>query len=339
MIKKLPYMGSLEKCEYRITENPIEDIWHLIDMVTSEEIILDKSDRSVSKDILPFVTESIIQAQEFRDSAASCSEHTKPLQLYYCFHNLTKAVLALENNRVSLGYHGLKKVEIPSSGDLLEVCLQLDQGVFWDLLLLEGAIPKKDLLTTFDELLTRCVYMIWECEIAYSKKPTVLVPKVTCSASFTELEVNIPIAPRGLAAGWKVLFPSLSKYFQLRKSDSDCLVFTLKDDAPRGSLDAIQSVLDETVIYSVFENPRYFLLPITNVDCHWSQKDYLYALSFILSSLVRYYPDYWHREIIAKRKNRWVIRRLNSVMERVYPNMMVNILFKGRIKFGQFFWG
>jgi len=176
MIKKLPYMGSLEKCEYRITENPIEDIWHLIDMVTSEEIILEKSDRSVSKDILPFVTESIIQAQEFRDSAASCSEHTKPLQLYYCFHNLTKAVLALENNQVSPGYHGLKKVEIPSSGDLLEVCLQLDQGVFWDLLLLEGAIPKKDLLTTFDELLTRCVYMIWECEIAYSKKPTVLVP-------------------------------------------------------------------------------------------------------------------------------------------------------------------
>ena len=100
----------------------------------------------------------------------------------------------------------------------------------------------------------------------------------------------------------------------------------------------IYSVLDKTVIYSVFANPNYFLLPTTNVEYSWPQEAYLYALSFILSSLVRYHPDYWHREVIGKRKNRWVIRRLNSIMERIYPNMMVNIMFNARIKFGSFFW-
>jgi len=149
MIKKLPYMGPLEKYEYRITENPIEEIWHLTDLATSEEIILEKSSSPVSKDVIRFITESIVQAEEFKSSAASCTEHTKPLQLYYCFHNLTKAILALENNSVSSGYHGLKKVEIPSSGDFLGVSAQLDEGVFWDLLLLERITPKKVLADNF----------------------------------------------------------------------------------------------------------------------------------------------------------------------------------------------
>lgn len=334
MIKKLPYMGPLEKYEYRITENPIEEIWHLIDLATSKEIILEKSSSPVSKDVVPFITESIVQAEEFKSSAAVCTEHTKPLQLYYCFHNLTKAILVLENNSVSSGYHGLKKVEIPSSGDFLGVSAQLDEGVFWDLLLLEGITPKRCLQITFDGLLNRCVYMTWEYEMAYNMKSMVLLPGLECNHSFTELKVKTQAPLGDFLAKWEELLPSFAKYFELKESTSDHLIFSLRAGAPRGNLDAIQSVLDQTVIYSVFTSPNYFLLPITNVEYSWSQEAYFYALSFILSSLVRYYPDYWHREVLAKRRNRWIVRRLNYVMERVYPNLMLNIMFSGRIKFG-----
>jgi len=292
----------------------------------------------VSKDVVPFITESIIQAEEFKSSAASCGEHTKPLLLYYCFLNLTKGILAWENNRVSLGHHGLKKVEIPSSRDLLEVSVQLRKGIFWDLLLLKGTTPKRDLRITFDELLKRCAYMTWEYEIAYNRKSMILIPSVDCNTSFTDLEIKIQAPPKDFSAKWEKLLPDFAKYFELKEPASNYLIFALKNDAPKGSLDAIQSVLDETVIHSVFANPNYFLLPITNIEYSWPQELYLYALSFILSSLVRYHPDYWHREVIAKRKNRWVVRRLISIMQRVYPNMMVNIMYNARIKFGSFFW-
>ena len=338
MIRGLHYTGSLEKCECRITENPIEDIWHLIDLAASEEMILEECSASVSKDVVPFITESIIQAEEFKSSAASCAEHTKPLQLYYCFHNLTKATLAWENNRISLGHHGLKRVEIPSSTDLLEVSARVDEGVFWDLLLLKRITPKRDLRITFDELLKRCAYMTWEYEIAYNRKSMILIPNVDCNTSFTDLEIKIQAPPKDFSAKWEKLLPDFAKYFELKEPASNYLIFALKNDAPKGSLDAIQSVLDETVIHSVFANPNYFLLPITNIEYSWPQELYLYALSFILSSLVRYHPDYWHREVIGKRKNRWIVRRLNSITERIYPNMMVNIMFSRRIKFASFFW-
>jgi len=338
MIRGLHYIGSLEEFERRIAENPIEDIWHLIDLAASEEKILEDSPASLSKDVIPFITESIIQAEEFKSSAASSAEHTRPLQLYYCFLNLTKAILAWENNRVSLGHHGLKRIKIPSSTDLLEVSAQVHKGVFWDLLSLKGIAPKRDLRITFDELLKRCAYMTWEYEIAYNRKSMVLIPNVDSNTSFTELEIKIQTPPKDFSAKWEKLLPDFAKYFELKEPASNYLILALKNDAPKGSLDAIQSVLDETVIYSVFTSPNYFLLPITNVAYSWPQELYLYALSFILSSLVRYHPDYWHREVIAKRKNRWIVRRLNSIMERVYPNMMVNIMFSRRIKFASFFW-
>jgi hypothetical protein len=315
----LSYVGPLEKCEYRVAENSIEEIWHLIDLFASEDVILENSTVAVKKEVVSFVAESVVQAEEFDFSSTSSTEHTKPLQLYYCFHNLTKAILARNNNRISPGYHGLKKVQIPSSRSLLDVSARLDEGVFWDLLLLTGVSPTRNLRINFDDLLKRCAYTTWEYETAYRKKSMILIPRLDASISLSELEITIEAPLGDLAANWKILLPSFAKYFELRKSEPGRLIFGLNRDAPRGSLGAIQNILDETVIFNVFARPECFFLPNDKDECYWPQEAYLYALSFILSSLVRYYPDYWQQEIMAKKKNRWLVRRLNWVMRRVLP--------------------
>lgn len=339
MIKGLYWTGPLEKYKPIITENPIEEIWHLIDFFTSEEIISQRFTPPIKKGIIPFVTESIAQAEEFRYSANLCGEHTKPLQLYYCLHNLTKAVLALRNNGVSSGYHGIKKVEIAPTKELLNISAQIDKGLFWDLLKLKKIAPKENLKVTFDELLKRCLYIVFEYTTVYNRKPDIFGIDVRCNIKLTEMEVKMQAPYKDFLKKWKELLPDFAKYFELDKTSAalDYLTFVLKSDAPRGSIDAIQGILDETVIHSVFPMyNRFFLLPITNPSYSWTQEAYLYALSFTLSSLTRYYPDYWHQEIMQKRKNRWIVRKLNSLIERVYPNLMLNILHGERFKFGYF---
>jgi len=326
MIVGLKWIGSLEHYESVITENPIEEIWHLIDLFTADETIAE-CNPPVNNDLVPFICESIVQAEEFRTSASISGEHTKPLLTYYCIHNLTKAVLALETNCKPAGYHGLMKVEIPPNGNLLDISAQINEGVFWEFLQLNKVAPVKNLKITVDSLIKRCGYLIREYNFAYRKTSEALVPRLVADIGLNELELTIDNFDASVKDNWIRLFPKLTEYFELAESRDQVLIFKLKENIPKGNLVNIQKVLDDVLIYSVFKNPPYFLIPVTDPDLLWPQEAYLYALSFILCSLVRYYPDYWYKNVIGYKRNRWAIRKINSIVERVYPNLMINIMY------------
>jgi len=329
----MSYIGPLGEYNYRVSENPIEEIWHLLDLSASEDMILEHIDKSMKKEVVSFIAESVAQAEEFDLSSTSSTEHTKSLLLYYCFLHLTKAVLALLNKRITSSYHGLSICDIVPGTDLLDVSAKLKKGVFWDLLLLGGVTPTQNLRITLDELLRRCAYIGWEYKTAYGKDSMILNPSLNASISLSELEIKIRAPYGDLLKEWNTRLQGFDKYFELSESTQDHLIFRLNDNAPRGSLPKIRKILDDTMIFNVFAEPEFFLLPKDRDVYHWSQEAYLYAVSFILGSVVRYYPAYWHQEIIAKRKNRWLIRRLNWVMRRVYLNIMINFLFGQRFKF------
>jgi len=105
------------------------------------------------------------------------------------------------------------------------------------------------------------------------------------------------------------------------------LTFKLIESVPKGNLNNIHNVLDDILELSVFNDDRYFILPLINNTICWTQEIYLYAILFILCSLVRYYPDYWYKNIVNNKRNRWVIHKINTIAERVYPNLMLNIIF------------
>jgi hypothetical protein len=332
----LIHIGSIGNYSHVVSENPIRDIWHHIELFTVEDF-LDTCTPPVEKTLVPFLVESIVHAGEFLSAYNSSGEHTRALQQYYCFHNLTKAVLALENIP-NPQYHGLKKVEVPSNNNLLDVTAMVDKGVLWDLLVLKKAKPVRDTKITFEQVLRRCVYMAAQYKLAYRKKSEVLMPKVTCDIRFGTLEVQIAIPDDDFLKNWKDLIPGMAAHFELQKvADNGLATFILKDDAPRGSSDAIQRVLGQFVTYNVFENPEFFILLHRNIDYDWPQEATMYALSFILSSLVRYYPDFWSRHVIGNKKNWWLVKGLMSMMERVYPNLMLNTMYGGQIiKFSAF---
>jgi hypothetical protein len=330
MIRGLKWIGSLERYETIITENPLDEIWHLIDFLTAEETIA-KCDPPVDKDLVPFLCESIEQSQEFRKSAAVSGEHTKPLLIYYCVHNLTKAMLALETNKKPVGYHGLMKVEVPANGNLLGISAQVNEGVFWGLLHFNKIKPVKHLKVSVDDLLKSCGYLVREYHYAYEKVSDILLPELEEDMGLNALELSINKPDNDFDNRWEELLPKLPKYFELSESKDNLLILKLKDNIPKGNLENIRKVLDDVLIYSVFNHPSYFLLPRKDPNLFWPQDAFLYALSFILGSLVRYYPDYWYQHIISNKRNRWTIRSINSVVERVYPNLMINIMYNYKI--------
>ncbi len=221
---------------------------------------------------------------------------------------------------------------MPPNNELLDVTAVVDNGVFWELLVLKKVKPVRDTKITFGQVIRRCAYMAWHYQTAYRIKSEVLVPVVTCGMQFGAVEIQIAITDDDFLENWKDLIPGMAAHFELRQiTENRLATFILKDDAPKGTLDAIQEVLHKFVIYNVFESPEFFILPHTNIDYDWPQDAYLYALSFILSSLVRYYPDFWSQQVMGNKKNWWLVKGLMSMMERVYPNLMLNTMYGGRV--------
>lgn len=326
MIDKMTWIGPLEEYETIVTENPIEEIWHQIDFFTAEETIA-KCNPPVDKELIPFICESIAQAEEFRSSASVSGEHTKPLLAYYSVHNLTKAMLALETNQRPQGYHGLMKVALPADEDFLGISAQINMGVFSELLSFNKIKPEIKLKFTIDDLIKQCGYLRREYSLAYDKRSTVITPHLKADIRLNELELRFDKADIANEQNLPLLFPKLMEYFKLTRTENNRLILGLKDDVVKGDLHNIQSVIRETLVLSVFNYSPLFLVPCNAPILNWPQEAYLYALSFILGSLVRYYPDYWYKNIIAHKKNRWVVRKINSVVERVYPNLMFNIMY------------
>jgi len=328
MVGRFQWVGSLEPYQLIATENPIEEIWHLIDFFTAEETV-SKSSPPVDNELIPFICESIAQAEEFRYSAAASGEHTKPLLTYYSIHNLTKAVLGLETNRKPHAYHGLMKVEPSADDDFLATSALINDGVFAELLSFSNITPMRRQKITINDLLRRCGYLIREYRLAYEKNSIVITPTLDADIQLNDLELRFGKTDEVSEETLTTVFPKLMDQFEFIKTEDNIITLKLKNHVPRGrdNLSNIQEILKNTLSLSVFNHTPYFLVPCIDSYINWPQEAYLYALSFILGSLVRYYPDYWYKNVIDHKRNRWVVRKINSIVERVYPNLMLNTMF------------
>jgi len=246
-------------------------------------------------------------------------------------HNLTKAVLALETNRKPPRYHGLGKVEVANDEDFFQTSVEVNGGVFSELLSYKHVKPPTGLRVTIDQLLCRCCYLINAYWLACEKRSAVVIPELEADFMLKSLTLRFPktsqIAEEGLASR----FPKLLEAFDVVGKESDILTFRLKSEVKRGDLQSIQAAIKDVLEISVFPRPPVFLVPSIDPIFYWPQEAYLYALCFILSSLVRYYPEYWHKSVISHKRNRWIIRKITTIVERVYPKLMINIMLNYRV--------
>lgn len=330
------YIGFFEKYTYIRAENPVEKIWNIL-MMHSDVNYLKKywSDRS-DEDYL-YTTTSIKQAYEYYLASKTLSLNTKPLLLYYSCLNLTKAALFIANDATPNGnYHGLyeskenKTKRILSPNDFLDFKVLSNDGIFSDLAkTLGNEIPHKTEFSMrqflIDAIELRNAYTGY-----FNHNSPIIIPSIEISHhgdieiiffNFDQLKAEIAdeIKTRFLAFDQKLE----SNYLYLRT--------TIK--RTNNYDDDLKEVLDPLFDFSVLSNNTYYYN--TNPQKIPNSAS-LFGISFLLGCLVRYHPEKLYNLFSEKDTSmQWVLGEICEVITRVYPNLMLNVMAKGKIKFGQ----
>src|SRR5580698_2740603 len=132
---QIPMFGSFQKGLIFRSEDPLEEVWDQIAGFGSKERLKNysKSDNPQTNwnNFVDYIVPRIRQACEFRLALSQTSALTSPLLLYYSVLNLTRAALALVNEKETMR-HGL--VFVP--GDTIFECkAKVTDGTFSELLL------------------------------------------------------------------------------------------------------------------------------------------------------------------------------------------------------------
>jgi len=101
------------------TDNPIREQWNMLCKYSYEDnverYLKKQSGGTPSQAVLSFITESMLQAKSYYDSAENSNLHIKPLLLYYGTVNLLVSVYCLMNGLPhGIRFHGFKIIDINS---------------------------------------------------------------------------------------------------------------------------------------------------------------------------------------------------------------------------------
>lgn len=89
--------------------------------------------------------------------------------------------------------------------------------------------------------------------------------------------------------------------------------------------------------FSIYSDESYYI-NINNKDLQLPDAVAYFGIMYILSSIVRYKPDKIYKLINDRDTSiNWFLNRVCSIEERVYPNLMLNLLLGQNIKFSSIF--
>lgn len=156
------------------SEQPIEAIWGEL-LKLADIFYLRKSHPAIQDIGYEYISTSISQAYEYYKASKTISLQTRPLLLYYCFLNLTKAILFIKNNkRPDDSYHGLKRNTVHS---LLDYTLKIDGGVFYELIELSQSNLNKNDTITFQDFCNNSIELNEHFARYYEIEPIVIQPR------------------------------------------------------------------------------------------------------------------------------------------------------------------
>jgi hypothetical protein len=92
-------------------------------------------------------------------------------------------------------------------------------------------------------------------------------------------------------------------------------------------------LLKKYFIFSTYLDQQYYV-NVNETEKQMPNTLAYFGILYILSSIVRYKPDKLHKLIDDKDTSvSWMLSKICSVIERVYPNLLLNLLFGQSIKF------
>jgi hypothetical protein len=334
----LYHLGHFEESVSIRTDNPIEEIWSFF-LRNSDVNYLKKvwTDRTEVEYI--YVSMCLKQSYEYYVASKGLTLNTKPLLLYYSFLNLTKATLFILNDERPPDYHGLCKEnlnnDLTSANDILEFSAEINNGVFKKLAEALGFELVLNRRFTLGEFLMNAIELNSDYCNYFSKKPGFIIPKVD---AFIDGEIDITISncvqnqEDGLGEKMINFFNEFSSEFKesslVLKKKIELSKIGDKEYDKKACL-----LLNKYFSYSVFSDGQYYI-NVNEDDLRMPNALAYFGIMYILSSIVRYKPDKLHQLINDKDTSvNWLLNKFCSIAERVYPNLMLNLLHGQSIKF------
>ncbi|ALO17376.1 hypothetical protein L21SP5_03781 [Salinivirga cyanobacteriivorans] len=337
-MRRLQHIGHIEKSIILRTENPIEEIWSYFLRFSDFNYIKNSWTNRDDCEYI-YVTICIKQSYEYYKASLGLSLNTRPLLLYYSFLNLTKATLYIAQDERPPDYHGLCKEniekDIKSIDDILDFSAEVNNGVFKKLAeLLDFNINLNKRLTLAD-FLKNSIELNNDYSHYFKQSPSFIIPKVD---SFLDGELNITFNVGFLKDDSEKInrIKTTFKNFEFEQNEMN-LIFKKKIDLNTGQPGEYDKkawdILKEYFLLSVFNDNKYHM-NINDKESLLPNSLAYFGILYILSSIVRYKPDKLHNLIMDRDTSvNWMLDKICSVTERVYPNLMLNLLGNQFYKF------
>ncbi|MDP1727971.1 MAG: YaaC family protein [Bacteroidota bacterium] len=325
-IEGLISMTKLQDFYNYTSENPQVSIWNQL-LLYSDYNVLKKTWLNHTEEEYIYVATSINQAHEYFKASNGCSIKTRPLLLYYCFLNLTKASLFLiEDKLPNSAHHGLGKPGI--NQDILKVTATSGGGLFKDLSTYFKFSYADKTKFSFEQLIKNIPELIYPIKAFFGLDSNLVYLDVKNYLS-KGFEISLP----------EVLFnssPSFKRFLEdFEKEISNGNVFlTYHSKNQLNETERVsegREILKKYCQYSVLDYEYYFNVDENAIPIESSY----YGAMFILSSIVRYYPTEISAFTIEKGESSagWFISQFCDIAARVYPNLMMSAMANKQLKY------
>lgn len=320
----LHYLGKLEECVKIKDDDAVAAMWNeLLRYIDVSYIKRHWANQETESYI--FIATSITQAFEYFKASKVTTLKTRPLLLYYSFLNLIKAVLFMVSEKKPSDYHGLCNTDF--SQDIEKMSAKTNNGIFTELgRLLECDIKVGELITLAD-CCDNAIEVYWDFCHYFKRQPKIIVPSVDVWSK-GQIDITFKDNVDAIKKTTRVL-----QDFEVVE-DSGKLKLKNKKMLNRDKIFEDGSALMKRHFdFSVFVDDAYYL-NINPLERRIPGIMAYYGILYLLGNLVRYKPERLYDILEDKDTSiRWFINKLCDTSERVYPNLVLNILYGSNIKF------
>jgi YaaC-like protein len=329
----VPRVETLENFQRWRTDAPIEEIWKFL--LIFADIGYLKKRWSTTEASLVAVSTMLRQAHEYHLASRTVSLLTRPLLIYYSMLNLAKAAIYIVTDVPPFENHGLCSSRM---ADRLTDCSgQARSGVFQQLCRIEGLeIPSKRRLS-FEDFVANLLEMEYASRDYLGRQSEILRPKVT---SYFGGKVEIHISKAQAAAlnidpseAIKGRSDLLKDFNETETVDEILLTSKISWDGDDGRQKR-RELVARHVTFGVFPGQPPFLCLLPH-DRKLPRASSYFGAMWLLSEIVRYEPQYVDRFLRGGDDSvEWYVREVCDMSERVFPNLMIDLITRGSHRFG-----
>jgi hypothetical protein len=332
----LAYVGPLKRGDYARSENPLEEDWLWISRFGIASW-LQKISKPTAHSWTGWQSYSVVrvrQAVEFRAAARSGSILTRPLPLYYSLLNLLRGFLASREGIESKKSHGLTFVE-GSQVDIFQTGAKIAKGTFTDYLDALKVPYQEGTVITLHESLLKIV------ETANYFTTASLGPAEVFQVNVLAYQVSHKVLLHFYGPGeetdfrnsWQQWFPKLKDICSLEPTDRILLVDTSKIDTTtyQAVCDFCHQFLE--VNLKSYEDPAWFAIRYSKPELDLPRPAFYFVAAFILSSVVRYKPEFLLNVSNLDSEHGWLIERFLNAAERYFPQLLLHLISTNPVYF------